>query len=563
MTKIKIVFFAGVLLFSSPLFSQNQQSYNAIKKKIEQAQKYIVQSNVKNTEQNTLLAIDELNAAMSMAVYFPVTHYLLGQCYWTISQKTKKYSNQKVGLYDNTLLVKSYFHFSLYKHLVLDENEKNEALKMIKLIESAYSQEFFADNKFIDDFFIKNIIYNSETMGELCYSLALEAEKNKDSYKAVAYYSFVDFFKSPSKYVSYAQNRHKTLTNQLDEQNRKDEATLKRIAKNKKITWNNTFLDNTYYSYLFQTPLIANSSYMHGIQVTKLRNKGVAYYFSVTTNNPAFIFQQSFNKYTKNEYVTTIKDTYKNSSSYLSAGITQKIYRPFFLTAGVGGGLTTHSSKYTTFSQTQELWLIDKYSWSISPEIGLVIADPFPLYFTANVKYVFPLNKSEGLSYNNFVYSFGIGLTLPRPARRFNLLYNMEFPVLKKVTFSGNENMMGIIFGANNGIYFSLRINRLLFNKKENYYTFSGKGNMFFTAGYEQRIFYPLYIYAGAGIAYQQWLKNNYDSELEKQVNLNTDFGISLQISYLKLRAGMTIPINFKKFNFSDSYLAVGIGANF
>jgi hypothetical protein len=558
---IILVCFVGVLLFPILLFSQNSQ----LKESIERAQNYIEQSDVKNKEKNIVNAINELNTAVNIAVDFPTTHYLLGYCYWTLCKKTKKYQGQNIGLYDYTLLVKSYFHFTLYLYYSMDEKGIEEVTGMINRINSVYGNKFSSDNKIIDDFFSEGIIESSEKLGTLCYSLALESEKNNNNNKAAAYFSLVCLFNSTPKQISYSQERNQYFTSILKQEEKKQEKQIKvNTRKTKPQRWLNDFSSNLYYSYLFQTPLAKNSNYLHGIQVVKLNDRNIGYFFSVTSNRLSIIPQRNANKYINNGDATVIEESKKLTSSYLSAGITRKLYSPFFLTIGVGTGLTTHSSRYminsSSSEQTQELWLTDFYSWSISPEIGFVIAFPFPLYLTANVKYIFPVKNNEKPSYNNFMYSFGLGLTLPRPpSRRFFVMYNMEFPRTKKIdikeAFKENDNMMGLIIGATNGVYFSIRANKQLFYKKEKYLNLSDKGRFFFTTGYEQRIFYPLHIYAGLGIAYQQI----YDAEFKRQVNLNVDFGLSLQISYLRFRLGMTVP----KFDIKDSYLAFGIGANF
>ena len=116
------------------------------------------------------------------------------------------------------------------------------------------------------------------------------------------------------------------------------------------------------------------------------------------------------------------------------------------------------------------------------------------------------------------------------------------------------------VVNSANGVYFSVRGNKRLFHNVEKYSNLTDKGRLFFTTGYEQQLFYPLYIYAGLGIDYKKWISiDNYDVQLKNKVNINTDFGLSLHLSFLKFRAGMTVP----KFDLKDSFLAFAAGINF
>ena len=123
-----------------------------------------------------------------------------------------------------------------------------------------------------------------------------------------------------------------------------------------------------------------------------------------------------------------------------------------------------------------------------------------------------------------------------------------------------NNSIQPCVVNSANGVYFLVRGNKRLFHNVEKYSNLTDKGRLFFTTGYEQQLFYPLHIYAGLGIAYQKHISfNNHFVDIEKRMNINTDFGLSLHLSFLKFRAGMTVP----KFDLKDSFLAFAAGINF
>jgi hypothetical protein len=553
-------------------------SNDIVTKKIEKARKIIVKSSAKDLHKNLPSAINELNAAMSQAVDYPPVHYYLAHAYWTVGRLEERYENELSSnrKYDNTALVKSFFHFLLYLYFDPLASDTDETQTMIENIDSIYKlqtkQDFGRDYELINSFFANNPIYVYENMGLLCYSLGIEADKNRDCYKAISYFSLSGLFKLPDEKARYSQDRYKILAGALAAEEKWDKHIRNKEMKFKIATWNNTFVDNLYYSYLYQTPVVENSSGLYGVQIIWLENSRFAHYFSIAAN------LRSAGQNSGDAKPVPIENSQKFSSMYFSAGLTKKIYRPIFVTAGIGIGLVSRSSNYMAHNLSSESEMTDYYAWSLSPEFGITLSNPFPfrptepspfqLCLTAGIKYVFPFKKYEGLSYKNFVYSLGAGLTLPESSKRFYLMYNMEFPRSKNIGFKDDENMKGITVGASDGVYFSLRMNKLFLSDKEKYASLSEKGNLFFTTGYEQSVLSPLHLYAGLGIACQKKRQSSYssywrreiinDMELEKNMYINADVGVSLQISYLKFRAGMTIP----KFDFNESFFSLGLGVS-
>lgn len=556
------VFLIVFLIIPVQLFSQTDQN------KIENAKRYVTAAKSGDATLNTLKAVDELNEALVMDVSNPVTHYLLAYCYWNLSRRYERYDGELGDrVYDNTLLVKSCFYFILVNYLTLDESQASEASDMCSKIEAIYKfqtngSDFTGDRAIIDRYFADGAVNDNEKMARLCYSLGLKADEEKDKYRAAAYHSFVTLLKPSSEIMVNSQNRSKLLGVLLYDENRRREDSLARSLQEHIPTWNNSFLANIYISYIFQTPLVDNSSNLHGVQISSLWNNSVAPYLSIATNSSSVLLNQSVKKYS--DLISAPVEQGKISSLYCSVGITKKIYRPLFFTLGVGAGVTSQTSKYKINSTLpglrDELWLNDNYSWSFSPEFGLTIADPFPFHITANIKYQFPFKKDIGLSYKNLVYTLGVGLTLPQPSKRFYLMYNTEYPNSKRLESGNMKNLSGITIGSHNGVYFSLRANKLYLSSADKYSNVSGKGSLLFTTGYEQKLFYPLHIYAGLGVVFQKWLavtgSGSSDNKLNKKMDICSDLGLSLNLSYLKFRLGISLP----KFKYDESYLSLGVG---
>jgi len=558
---IKFIFIV-FLIIPVQLFSQIDQN------KIENAKRFVTAAKNGDATLNTLKAVDELNAALIMDVSNPVTHYLLAYCYWNLSRRYERYDGELADrVYDNTLLVKSCFHFILVNYLTLDESQASEASDMGSKIEAIYKfqtngSDFTGDRAIIDRFFAEGSVNENEKMARLCYSLGLKADEEKDKYRAAAYHSLVTLLKPSSEIMVNSQKRSKLLGVLLYEEKRRREDSLARTLREHIPTWNNSFLANIYISYIFQTPLVENSSNLNGVQISSLWNNSVAPYLSIATNSSSVLLNQSVKKYS--DVISTPIEQGKISSLYFSVGITKKIYRPLFFTLGVGAGVTSQTSKYKINSTlpglSDELWLNENYSWSLSPEFGLTIADPFPFHVTANIKYQFPFKKDVEFTYKNLVYTLGIGLTLPQPRKRFYLMYNTEYPNSKRLENSDMTNLLGITIGSHNGVYYSLRANKLYLSSADKYSSFSGKGSLLLTTGYEQKLFYPLHIYAGLGVVFQKWLidtgAGSTNGVMNKKMDICCDFGLSLNLSYLKFRLGISLP----KFKSEESYLSLGIG---
>jgi hypothetical protein len=354
--------------------------------------------------------------------------------------------------------------------------------------------------------------------------------------------------------TKYPNGKYITEISTLRNQIQKEEDRIAR--KEKRIAWNKNIRAGIYYSYTFQPSPLTNAADMHGVSVNKFSN-GTGYYYSFRSN--ARFFTQ---KVEETEFMpSTVATDSCISSAAFSIGITKKIYRPVFFTAGISAGINTFAEKHAiSTGSDNSLWTYsnDNRSHYLAPELGLSMIFS---YFTigGKVNYLFPLNETPKIVYNGkWAYSLDIGFTIKD--KRYNsdmnffLTYNFDFPTLSYLDFKTNASIIGLSFGVTfkrtwHGLYLSCRTNPLLFSR--DFKNSQEKSNLFGNFGYWNQMLYPLGFYVSPGIAYQK-------SMIDSKIQFNPEWGLNLSIGNLFLRGGINIP-SFR-FRYDNIYYSFGIG---
>jgi len=175
---------------------------------------------------------------------------------------------------------------------------------------------------------------------------------------------------------NYPNGKYNNEVKAIFEKILKKEAKDGQIAKQK--AWNNGFKSAVFYSYTFQPSPITNTSHLHGLTISVLRNTKVGYYMSFRANKQFFYQKINLSERNNNlNYETAIMDSCISSAAF-SVGITKKIYRPLFFSAGVNAGMNTISKKHNVIYETEKypqwLYFNENRNFYLSPEIGLSVA---------------------------------------------------------------------------------------------------------------------------------------------------------------------------------------------
>jgi hypothetical protein len=402
-------------------------------------------------------------------------------------------------------------------------------------------------------------MYKNEATAMLCLiyeHLAEYYEKRNDIRNAKPYYAKILSLNCKLGNEEKIQSRLNAINAEIASIDRK----IRKQGKRK--TWNNGFYERIYYySYIFQASSVSNSKSMHGILGSVLKNKGVGYYYSFRAN-PHFYTQKTNLSNSKNNANdnTPINGKSDISSAVLSAGVTYKLFRPFFLIAGLGVGMNTSSQKYEISNaenaDKHSIWLYNKSdrSFFLAPEIGIQIAySHFTIHGSMN--YLIALNNAQNFTYKHKLsYSLGVGFAVSwkfAPHRRkIYLAYCFDFPTQSYLSFKRNSSLFGISVGSLKNAYGTIRLNSLYFSKK---YEGEEKGNLFLTVGYGNRLIPRdrLYFYVGVGVAHQKGVEYN-------KWKFNPELGLNFEIGRILLRGGVNIP-NFE-FKQDNIHYSMGIG---
>jgi hypothetical protein len=391
----------------------------------------------------------------------------------------------------------------------------------------------------------------TENLCKHYYDLAKKQDKNKNHKDA------------KSNYLKVVELN---CSNKKDVQSRIN--TINRKAKNK--IWNDGFTSKMYYTFIFQTPLAINSKNLVGIKIDLLDNQKLKYYYSFRSSINFSVPKVNIsNFYDNDKYVLTkTKENQQSniSSAIFSSGITKKIYRPIFITAGLGIGMNTYSQKYDILNiesnEENSLWLYEKNNRSFfaTPEFGVHFAFYYFSIF-ANLNYLIPIkNRSDHITYNKFSYSMGLSFPI-RQYRRYPpylyLAYCLDFPVPNYLDFKSNSSLIGISFGSLRGMYGTIRMNSLLFKDIEHYNKSEDRGNLFINLGYGNKAFNWVYFYLGAGVLYQKTISND-GLGFDTSWKFNPEVGLNYRILHFIIRGGINVP-NFR-FKYDNIYITTGFG---
>jgi len=318
------------------------------------------------------------------------------------------------------------------------------------------------------------------------------------------------------------------------------------------------------YAYNYTSPILNNDSNpLNGITISRLRNSGIGYYFSFSFNNAFFTPKNNYTKFDNEYYSLTASGNTKTSSALFSMGVMTKIFDPFFVSAGVGIGMSIETSKYDVQNlltdNSSNYWLYDNKtrSFVIAPEVGLFVKVPkMPITLFTHIRYVYPFTNELKERYKSFSYSMGAGFSIPSVIRPgFYIAPCVGVSQFKSI------DVYGISFGlvSKPGIYASVLLPResnslsnINFENKE-------KSNFFATVGFGGKIIAPVFFYVGAGGMRQKEIS---EEIVKNKWKFNPEVGLNIIFSHLLLRGGISMPMNIVEldYDFSNLYWSLGIG---
>jgi tetratricopeptide (TPR) repeat protein len=389
----------------------------------------------------------------------------------------------------------------------------------------------------------KTFLMDESDYAKACYTIALMYEKifriKKSDFGS--YENAVQYYK---KYLATSPENRLKIESSLEMLDR----SYKEVKSEKRKAWNND-VDGLYFFYSYVPSDVHNASSMHGITASYLANFG--FYISFRAN-PHFFRQKINLSNGKNgiDYAVAPGQDSDISSAEFAFGISKKIYRPVFITAGIGAGMNTLSRKYEVFTldgiHYQWLYANGNRSFHLSPEVGLNLVFP-PFVLSGNMHYRIPVTESGDITYrNNLSFSVGAGFAYIFRYRGIFVAYNLDIPTPSYLNFSTNSSLIGLTVGSLGGVYGSVRLNPLFISpgKRKNP---DEKGNLFATAGVNIAAF----LYLGGGIAWQKY-------ENGKKIRFNPELGINLPFRRILLRGGINVPAF--DFRYDNMYYSTGIG---
>ncbi len=430
-------------------------------------------------------------------------------------------------------------------------------------------------------------------------------KKAKENEEAKNWNSAIDIY-SRIQQISYLPNEKKEANSRISSIRRKIE--WEKTKKNLNV-WNNGCDESRFfYTYILNQPSAEGADNMNGISAYSLKNNGFGKYLSFRASNSFFSSKEDSTNLEKDRYSFQYEDKEKISSALLSFGLTKKIFRPVFAFAGIGIGTNLSSKKYmvmdTKLNDDRTYWLYDEgnRSWYLNPEFGIMIGSIPKLSWLSifgGIGFPIPLTNKELFDYKSTTFSCGIGISfddiVKAPKSNVYLAYNFDIPNPSNLEFASNSSLFGFSIGSlgiqdsPHGMYGSIRANKLFFQQKaskdsntgnnggrektlrssesedapsEAEYNYLEKGNLFATIGYSVRVFKPVSIYLGGGVAWQKELDTDIDSKdynlIVEKIRFNPEIGINYSISHFLVRGGINAP-NFETKN-NNLYYSLGVG---